>query len=109
MADPVTNWIDARVKVAVDEAMQTWHDELQADLTSVETNLTAQITSLPGLLAGQIGNVVVDAEGIATRVVDKMPPLLQSLLNPAQLVQQIISGVLQGIPNVFNPLKEERP
>lgn len=96
MSDPITNWIDGRIKVAMDEL----HADLQEDLTGIEARLTARITGLPGLLGDQIKNVAVDVEGIAEGVAGRMPPILQSLLNPAQLAQQIIQGILGGLPKL---------
>jgi hypothetical protein len=92
----LTSWIDGRIKVAMDEL----HNDLKDDIAAMETNLTAQIISLPGLLAGQIKNVAIDAEGLAASVAGKMPPLLQNLLNPAQLAQTIAQAVLQGLPGI---------
>jgi hypothetical protein len=108
MADPVTNWIDGRIKVAVDAAIDSLRDEIKEELQELKTDLLAQITNIPGLVAGQIGNVVVDAQEIANKVGDFLDPQdiankINDLLDPQDWINQITGGVLQGIPKVFDP------
>lgn len=55
-----TGWIDGRIRVAVDEAIQQLHTDIRADLQQLETNLVAQVAQLPGLVASQVGHVAVD-------------------------------------------------
>lgn len=93
------DWLDARIKTAVDEVILDLHNEITGDLASMENNLTAQITSLPGLLASQIENVAVDAGSVASKVIAGITGQFTTL------PQQIIAGVLQGIPNILNPFK----
>lgn len=61
----------------------------------MEQNLTAQITSLPGLLAGQIQNVAVDATALAQKVISGVAAQV------AQFPQQIAQAVLQLLPFPF--------
>lgn len=78
----IKTWVEGivrdAVKTAVDEAITDIKTELKTDIAAAEQNLTAQITALPGLLGSQIKNVAIDTE-------------------------QIVQGVLQGIPNLLNP------
>lgn len=99
MPDPFTAWIDSRIRAAVDEALVQLGNEVHAEMTTMETNLTTQITSLPGLLASQIENVAVDAGSVASKVIAGITGQFTTL------PQQIIAGVLQGIPNILNPFK----
>lgn len=99
MSNPINDWIDARIKTAVADAILDLHNEITGDLAAMENNLTAQITSLPGLLAGQIENVAVDAGSVASKVIAGITGQFTTL------PQQIIAGVLQGIPNILNPFK----
>jgi hypothetical protein len=96
--NPINDWIDARIKVAMDEL----HKDLQEDIAGVEARLTARLLSLPGLLGDQIQNVAVDAGALAGKIVAAVNGQL------AGFPQQIIQGVLGGIPNVFNPFKGGR-
>lgn len=95
--------INAAIKTAVDEAVADLRTELKSDIDAVETTLMAQITSLPGLVGSQIQNVAMDTEGIATKVITGISTQITSL------PQQIVSGVLQGIPKAFNPFDKGRP
>lgn len=81
MSNFITKWVDGRIKTAVDEARVQMHEELTADLQALETGLTAQITSLPGLLGAQIQNVAVDAGAVAAKVIAGIEGQLQSF-NP---------------------------
>lgn len=88
------DWLDARIKTAVDEVILDLHNEITGDLAAMETSLTAQITSLPGLVVSQIQNVAVDAGAVAAKVIAGL----------SLLPQQIITGVIQGL----NPFKGEQ-
>jgi hypothetical protein len=94
--------INAAVKTAVDEAMADLREDLKSDIAATETTLMAQITALPGLVGSQIQNVAMDTEGIAAKVMAGISGQITSL------PQQIIAGVLSGIPKAFNPFKEGR-
>lgn len=91
----VNSWIDARIKAAVDEAVADAKADLTAEIQAVEQNLTAQITSLPGLLGAQIQNVALDAGAVAAKVISGVATQL------AQFPQQVVQGILQGLPFPF--------
>lgn len=67
-----TSWIDGRIKVAVDEAITQLRTDIRADLGQLETDLFAQIAQLPGLVASQVGHVVVDVERLAQQVAQQV-------------------------------------
>lgn len=68
----IQTWFEGLIKTAVDEAVKDLHDELAADLRQFETNLVGQIAQLPGLVASQVGHVVVDVERLAQQVAQQV-------------------------------------
>jgi hypothetical protein len=95
----IQTWLQDLIKAAVEEAMKDVQDEILAEIQTMEKNLIAQVALLPGLLGSQIQNVAVDAGALAGKVVSAVNGQL------AGFPQQIISGVLQGIPNILNPFR----
>lgn len=95
----IQTWIQDVIRTAVAEALKDVQDELIAELQAAEKNIIAQIMLLPGLLGSQIQNVAVDAGAVASKVVSAVNGQL------AGFPQQVISGVLNGIPSILNPFK----
>lgn len=100
MADPITNWIDTRIQLAITQLRAQLHDEIVTDLAAMENSLTAQITSIPGLLVGQITNVLNPTQ-LAQQIITGVTGVVVTL------PQQIITGVLTGVENILNPFKEQ--
>ncbi len=96
----IQTWLQGLIKAAVQEAIKDTQDEILAEIAAMEKNMIAQIALLPGLLGSQIQNVSVDAGALAGKVVAAVNGQL------AGLPQQIISGVLQGIPHIPNLFKK---
>jgi hypothetical protein len=111
-ATGVSGWLSSilepLVKAAVDEAVADLHDEIKAGLTDMENRIFSQVTQLPGLIASQVSHVALDAGQVAEEVAQRFG----EFLNPASFTQQVIQGVLGGlphIPNIFNLHHEGTP
>lgn len=76
-------WVEGLVKTAVDEAIQDLHDDIQADLTGMETRILGQLNTLPGLVGSQVETVVAG-------VVQDVAAL------PQQIIDGIVSRILGG-------------
>lgn len=97
----LTDILSPLVKVAVDEAVNTLHDDIKADLVEMETRIFGQLTQLPGLIASQVEHVALDTEQVAEKVLGGLqgvlPGLLQGILDPVALAKQIAEEIGGGI------------
>jgi len=83
----LTSWVDERIAKAVDKL----YENVKVDLLRVETDMLGQIAQLPGLVASQIQNVLVDAGQIAEKVADALD------------IDDIVKRVINGIDIPFLP------
>lgn len=83
------------VTLAVDRAIADLHTEIKSDLVDMENKLLSQFTQLPGMVASQVQNVALDAEQVAEQVATRFG----QFLNPQGLAQQIIQGIIPGLPH----------
>jgi hypothetical protein len=96
------------VQVAVKEAVADLHGEIKSDMLDMENKLLAQVNQLPGLVASQVENVALDAEQVAEKVAQEFG----NFINPGQMAQQVIQGILGGmphLPNIFGAMHETSP
>ena len=91
--------LEPLVRAAVDEAVKDLHDDIKADLVDLENNLMAQVNQLPGLVASQVEHVALDAEQVAQNVANSVIPMLQGLVDPGKIAQQVIQGVIGALPH----------
>jgi hypothetical protein len=123
----VSGWLESILQplviAAVDEAVGQLKDDIDAKLTDMENKILGQFGQLPGLVASQVGHVVLDAGAVAEQVAQHfgdflnpgnlaadvanrtggiLPGIMSNVLNPGAIAQQVIQGVLGGLPHIPN-------
>lgn len=95
----LSNWIDARVKTAVDEVSADIQKDLTVDMQAALTDIEAKIGALPDAVAASIGALITTAQNDLKQDIAVLPNLDQFEQAVTSAIKSITGGLLTKNPN----------